>query len=168
MKKLILFTTFILIFVFTVFGQNSETKMSEKESVIKASQVLESQPFHEKAKDFRSFAVGYVIETKDVNIIVCGGKMMEAILDKKNKYGSELTAQYTIAMAAFKLSNPDNKNENDAQYAGLVSATKTYENIVKDKPKAKHAGMDDLVIKRENGELRKMVDAANCGKKEDK
>lgn len=159
MKKITILTILLLVFGINALAQ-------DKEHLIKVSQSLEEKPFSDTAKDNRAWAVRYIIETNDVSVKLCGGKVMEAILDKKNKYGSELTSQYTIAMAAFKLANPTNKNENDAQYAGLVSATKAYENMLKEKPKAKHAGMDELVTKRENGDLRKMVDEANCGKED--
>ena len=87
-------------------------------------------------------------------------------MDKKNKYGSELIGQYTIGMAAFKLENPGKKDhENAAQLAGVESMLRAYEQMVKEKSKAKFAGMDELLTKRDNGELKKMIDAANCGKK---
>ncbi len=45
---------------------------------------------------------------------------------------------------------------------------KSYEAIVKENPKAKFAGMDDLIKKRDNGELKALVETADCGKKADK
>ena len=153
-----------LLLTFNGFGQDS--KPSDKEMLVKASQILEQAPFHEKAKDFRAWAVNYVIQTEDVSVIVCGGDVVAPLLDKKNKFSSELVAQYTIGMAAFKINNPAMaKDENAAQLAGLESAIRAYQAMVKEKPKAQFAPMDDLAAKDSSGELKKMVDAADCTKK---
>lgn len=63
---------------------------------------------------------------------------------QKYKYSSEMLTQYTIAMASFKLQNPDNKDENAAQLAGLESVVKAYRAILRTKPKTATAGMDAL------------------------
>lgn len=166
MKKNIITLVLVLFVLFSVqiaFGQDNE-KTSNKELLIKATQILEAQPFHEKAKDFRSWAMRYVIETDDVSVVICGGQLLDAVMDKKNKYSGELLAQYTIAMAAFKLANPDQaKNENAAQLAGMESMLKAYEAMVREKPKAKFNKLEELVTKRNNGELKKLVEDSKCG-----
>lgn len=137
-----------------------------KSELIMASKLLEKEPFHKDAKAIRGLAVNYVIETDDVSIVVCGGDLMEALLDKKNKNSTELVAQYTIAMAAFKLEDAEKKDdENAAQLAGVESALRTYDAMIKEKPKTKHAGLEKLIAKRQDGSLAAMVEAAKCGKK---
>lgn len=136
-----------------------------KQELISASAALEKDPFSGDAKNLRGLAVRYVIETNDVSIIVCGGDLMQPLLDKKNKNSTELIGQYTIGMAAFKLQNPDNADENAAQLAGLESALRAYEAMLQKKPKTKHAGMDDLLAKRNSNVLSDLVAKANCGKK---
>lgn len=162
MKKLIFFIS--LLFVFGSFNQSfaQSSKPDNKELLVKATQILEVQPFQDKAKDFREWAMRYIIETEDVSITICSN-MLTSVMDKKNKYSSELLAQYSMGMAAFKLSNPDKmKDDNAAQLAGMESMLKAYENMVKEKPKAKFQGMDDLVTKRNNNELKKFVDDNKC------
>ncbi len=149
-----------------VFAQDQNQK--DKETLIKAARFLEEKPFDKDAKNIRSWAILYIIETDQVSVVVCGGELMEPILHKKNKNGAELTGQYTIGMAAFKLANPDRKNdENAAQLAGIESMLKAYEAMIAEKPKSKFDGMDTLIAKRDKGELKAIIDAANCGKKED-
>ncbi len=113
----------------------------------------------------RALAVSYVIETKDVSVVLCGGKLTEAIMDKKNKNSSELLGQYIVGMAAFKLQNPAVTNENAAQLAGLESTLRAYESMIKVKPKTKHTGLDGLVTLRNNGGLKAFVDEIDCAKK---
>lgn len=105
------------------------------------------------------------MQTDDVSVVLCGGDLMAPILNKKNKNSTELIGQYTIGMAAFKLQNPSNTNENDAQLAGLESVLKVYEKLVAVKPKTKHDGMESLLAKRNANELKAAVDQADCAKK---
>ncbi len=171
MKKLtIIFALFIIALTAQIgFAQQKATKEEMKDLLIKAARFLEAKPFDKDAEDIRGAAMRYVIETDDVHIIICGGDILAPVLEKKNKYGTELLGQYTIGMAAFKLANPDKKDdENAAQLAGVESMLRAYESIIAEKPKAKFAGIDDLIAKRDKGELKAMVDAANCGKKETK
>lgn len=162
MRKLTIIFALLLIAAATQTGF-AQNKPSDKETLIKAAQILEAEPFQDKAKDFRGWAMRYVIETEDVSIVVCT-QMFSAMMDKKNKYSSELLTQYSIGMAAFKLSQPDKaKDENAAQLAGMESMLKAYENMVKEKPKAKFQALDDLIMKRDKGELKSLVENAKCG-----
>ena len=84
-------------------------------------------------------------------------------VDKHYKYSSELFGQYTIAMGAYKLANPDKAHDEDAtQEAGVESALIAYEAILIAQPKAKNDFMDDLLAKRSQGELAAYVKANNC------
>lgn len=133
--------------------------------LIQAARFLEAKPFDKNAEAVRSMAVRYVIETKDVSVVICAGDITKPFLDKKNKNSTELIGQYTIVMAAFKLENPAKKDdENAAQLAALESVLRTYETMLREKPKSKHALMDEYILKRDKGELKAVVDGANCGK----
>ncbi|MBX3245193.1 MAG: hypothetical protein KF685_12145 [Acidobacteria bacterium] len=159
-------SSMVIAFAFAVFfvdGVNAQE--FGKDELIKASKFLEEKPFDKNAKNIRSAAFVYAADTKEVTVIICGGEITKHIMDKKNKNGSELLAQYAIGMTAFKLENPDNNDENAAQLAGLESVLKTYEAMIAEKPKTNHKGMDEYVQKRNNSELKALVDAADCGKK---
>lgn len=161
MKKIRLIGT-LLAFVLasgTVFGQN------QKELVIKVAKAIESGPVTKDLAGQYSDALKWVIETDEVSIIACGG-IFSLFSDKKNKASSDMTAGYTIGMAAFKLENPDKAADEDAaQLAGLNTALKAYEFYVKDKPKNKNDKVEALIVKRDSGNLIETVRAANCGKK---
>jgi hypothetical protein len=166
MKKFTIIFTLLLIALTAQlsFGQaDLAVQTSDRETLIKAAKLLEAQPFIDKAKDFRGWAMRYIIETDDVSILVCTN-LLTSVMDKKNKYADELLAQYSMGMAAFKLLNPDKlKDDNAAQLAGMESMLKAYENMVKEKPKAKFQPIDDLIAKRDKGELKKLVEDAKCG-----
>lgn len=164
MRKITIIFTLITIALSAqiAFGQDQNQK--DKEMLIKAARFLEEKPFDKQAKDVRAWAVKYSSDTKDVVVIVCGGTA-SPLLDKKNKFGSELVSQYLIAMTAFKLEKPENKDENAAQLYGLESVLKTYEEMLKENPKAKAAKIDELLAKRNDGTLAKYIADANCDKK---
>ena len=166
MKRFLIALSVITFFLSVQTALAQDQKQEVKETLIKAARFLEAKPFDKDAKEMRGRAVLFIIQTDQVSVTVCGGDLMKPLLDKKNKNGSELIGQYTIGMAAFKLENPDKKNdENAAQLAGIESALKAYEAMVKEKPKTSLAGMDDLIAKRNKGELKGLVDAADCTKK---
>lgn len=140
-------------------GQNDEKNTPE--TLIKAARFLEEKPLDKKAKDVRSWAVSWIIATDKVTVNVCS--LIISGVDKKYKYSTEVFGQYTIGMAAFKLANPEKASDEDAaQLAGVESALISYESIVKEQPKARHAFLDDLVAKRGQGELAKFVKENNC------
>lgn len=147
------------------FAQNTaEAKERNKELFIKITRFLEESPFDEQAKQSRENAFAFLVETEDVSVTICTELVKEAT-KKKNKYAGELLIQYSIGVAAFKLEFPERKDdENAAQLAGLESMIKSYQAMVAVRDNAKFKGMDDLIAKRDAGELSQFVVDANCGK----
>jgi len=145
-------------------GQKQKDEKEEIDLLIKSVKFLEERPLDKKAKDVRSWGMKWIIATDKVSVNICS-----LILSgpEKYKYNSELLAQYTIGMAAFKLSNPDKASDDGAaQLAGFQSALIVYEAIVAQEPKAKLQFMDDLLAKRADGSLPKYLTENNCKKKQ--
>ncbi|HLA96522.1 MAG TPA: hypothetical protein VK612_12440 [Pyrinomonadaceae bacterium] len=138
---------------------------SGKELAITAARAYETAPLDKSTADLRSKALKWVIETDEVSIVACG-EIFTLFSDKKNKNSSDMTGAYMLGMAAFKLENPDKSgDENAVQQAGLGTALKAYEGIVKEKPKTKNDAIETLLTRRNNGELATIVAASNCKKK---
>lgn len=157
-------TVFFVVLLAALCFQTAYGQESDHQKLIKASQFLEQNPLDKDAKGIRSWAFVWAADTKDVTVIICG--VAGPFLDKKVKFGNELMSQYAIAMTAFKLEHPYKAtDENAAQLAGVESALKVYELLLKNNPKGKTAAIDDLISKRDKGELAPFVAAADCGKK---
>lgn len=157
-------TTIACLILVGLLSANSIATNRQKEdpaqTLIKAAKFLEEQPFDKDAKKVRAWAITWIIETDKVSVQVCS---LILGVDKKYKYGSEMTGQYTIGMAAYKLANPEKaSNEDAAQLAGIESAIASYESMVKTEPKAKNPFMDQLVAKRSDGTLQQYVLENNC------
>ncbi|CAN5439206.1 hypothetical protein BH10ACI1_BH10ACI1_14320 [soil metagenome] len=165
MKKLtIIFALFIIaLSAQTGFAQSQKEK--DRKAFISNTRLLEKKPFDANADAARKWGFKWVADTDEVSIVLCSDTM-KLIPDKKNKYKAELLMQFMFGMAVFKLENPDQKNdENAAQLAGLESMLKAYEVMVAEKSEAKNAELDALLVKRNNDELKTLVEAAKCGKK---
>jgi hypothetical protein len=146
----------------TAFAQSKKEK--DRAAFINNTRLLEKKPFDPNAGAARNWGFKWLIETDDVSVVMCSDTM-KLIPEKKNKYKSELLMQFSFGMAVFKLENPDKKNdENAAQLAGLESMLRTYEAMVAEKPDAKNADLDAMLTKRDNGELKTLVEAAKCKK----
>ncbi|REJ77322.1 MAG: hypothetical protein DWQ47_13105 [Acidobacteria bacterium] len=161
MKKL--FPILFVLALIPVFVA-ATTAQDNKAALINATKFLETKPFDKTAKDLRSAAMQYVIETDDVSVTLCSD-VLKGVTEKKNKYGSELMAQYAFGMASFKLSNPEQKDdEAAAQLAGLESMLRAYEAMVTEKSNAKYKGVDELIAKRDKSELAAFVEESGCTK----
>lgn len=159
MRKIVFGAVLAIMFVHVV-AIRAQTE-SEPVRLIKATRFLEEKPFDKEAKNVRAWAINWVIQTDKVSVTVCS--LLVSGIDKKYKYSPEVFGQYTIGMAAFKLENPDKAaNEDDAQLAGIESALRSYEAMVKEQPKAKNAFLDDLLAKRAESALAKYVAENNC------
>lgn len=132
----------------------------EVDALVVAAKFLEEHPLDKSAKDMRSKALVWVIKTDKVSVRMCSLLLGS---DKKYKYNSALLGQYTIAMAAFKLANPEKAaDENAVQQAGIDSALAAYDAIVKEKPKERDSFMDGLLAKRTDRSFAKYVLENNC------
>ncbi|HBB93883.1 MAG TPA: hypothetical protein DC054_00695 [Blastocatellia bacterium] len=165
MKKI--YTIIPAVMLLILFGAASASSQVKDEpgTLIKAAKFLEEKPFDKDAKNIRSWAIIWVTQTDKVGVTVCS--LLLSGLNDKYKYNPEILAQYTIGMAAFKLSNPDRtKDEDAAQVAGMKSALIAYQAMVKEQPKAKNPFLDDLVTKRVGDSWANYVAEHNCkGKK---
>ena len=161
MKKISILITALTI----VFAAQASFAQGEKELVVKTAKALATAPLDKETRKMELEALNWLIETEDVHLIVCG-ETFAMFSDKKNKNSPSMTSAYTIGMGAFKIENPSRtSDENAAQLAGLELALKVYEALVREKPKTKHDRIEALIVKRNNGELAALVNAADCGKK---
>lgn len=166
MKKHTIILAFFILGILTQTALAQNTSTIDKPTFIKAAKILEQDPFIKDAKKYREALTFYLIETKDVSLVLCTSEATKAAFDKKYKFSNELFSQNMYGMAVFKLENPDKATDEKAtQLAGVESMLRAYEVMVKQNPKAKFAAVDSLLDKRTNGSLAKFVGDADCSKK---
>jgi hypothetical protein len=141
-------------------NQRGPSTPQERETAVKAARLLETDPFHKDAKKMREWFFKWIIEVPDIHIELCSAYMSPEKSTDKN-YGSEIYTQTMFSSAAFIIEHPDQASDRVAvNLAGVEGALKVYENILTTKPKAKSAFWDDLLDKRNKGELRAFVEEA--------
>ena len=166
MKKLTIIFTLLIIGLSAQNAFTQSQKAKDRTAFINNTRLLEKKPFDPNAGAARQWGFKWVADTDEVSVKLCSDSM-KLIPEKKNKFKAELLMQFTFGMAVFKLENPDQKNdENAATLAGIESVLKTYNAMIAENEKAKSPGMDELITKQNNGELKALVTAANCEKKD--
>lgn len=136
----------------------------ERATAVKAARLLESDPFHKDAKKVREWFLTWLIQVPDISVEICTDYLSPLFGTKDKNHEAELALQMTLSSAAFIIEHPDQAKDKVAvNLAGLEGTLRMYESVVKNKPKAKNDFLDQLIARREKGELKAYVEdiAAN-------
>jgi hypothetical protein len=121
---------------------------------------LESNPLGPQAKSEREWLTLWLIEVPDITVEVCPRLLGPEIPDKK-KFGTEIFSQLMYSEVAFIIENPDKAKETvEVHAAGVGGCLKTYEAILKEHPKARSKALDEILSRRDKGELKDHVQEA--------
>jgi len=160
-------TTIFALALVAAHGQTEARKASTPEERSKAVQIarsLETDPLGKDAKEQRRWITLWLIQVPDISVKMCSN-FLGPLLGANKNYSTEIVTQMPWSEAAFIIQNPDKaKDEIAVHTAGVEGSLRTYEAILKSKPKAKWPFLDDLIQKREKGELENYVReaAAQC------
>lgn len=163
MKKIFLASltiTLVLLFAISALGQNQRgpSTPEERETAVKATRLLESDPLNKDAKKARQWLFKWIADIPDIHVEFCA-EYMSPEKNTDQNYGTEIFMQTMFSSAAFIIEHPDQANDRvGVQLAGLEGALKVYENVLTTKPKAKSGFWDGLLEKRNKGELRAYVE----------
>ena len=125
----------------------------ERARAIKIARLLERDPLAKDAPANRHWLLNWIIEIPDIRFKSCVGLLSQGV-GNQYRYSTELNQQIIFSAAAFRLEHPDHlRNDTGAYIAGVEGALRVYEMLVKSVPDAKLAFLDDLVAKRDHGEL---------------
>ena len=124
----------------------------ERAKVIELTRWLEENPLAENAPATRQWLQQWINDVPDIRFKVCNDLMGHALGDYP--YSREVKLQTLFSGAAFTLQHQDRARDDAAVYsAGVEGTLQMYEALLRSKPDAKSAFLDDLVSKRERGEL---------------
>lgn len=89
----------------------------------------------------------------DIRVYACDDLLGHGLGDNY-LYSTEVKLQPIFSAAAFAIDHRDKARDEHAQhYAGVEGALRVYEALLKSKPDARSALLDDLLAKRDHGEL---------------
>jgi hypothetical membrane protein len=142
----------------------------ERAKAINIARSLERDPLAKDAAANRQWLLNWIIEVPDIRFKSCAGLLRPGVGDRY-RYSTEVNQQIIFSAAAFKLEHLDQRrrssadsfkagatrrhlrNDTGAYIAGVEGALRVYERLVKSMPDAQLAFLDDLVAKRDRGEL---------------
>lgn len=129
----------------------------ERTKAVQFAHDLENNPLGPQAKNEREWFTLWLIEVPDITVEVCPRLLGPELPDKK-KYGTEIFSQLMYVEAAFMIENPDKAKDGVSVHtAGVSGALKVYEAVLKEHPKAKLKALDEIVARRDKGELQNHV-----------
>jgi hypothetical protein len=125
----------------------------ERAKAINIARSLERDPLAKNAAANRQWLLNWIIEVPDIHFKSCAG-LLRPDVGNPYRYSAEVNQQIIFSAAAFKLEHPDHlRNDTGAYIAGIEGALRVYETMMKSVPDAKLAFLDDLITKRDRGEL---------------
>ena len=126
----------------------------ERAKAVQFAHDLEANPLGPQAKGEREWLTLWLIEIPDITVEVCPRLLGPEIPDKK-KYGTEIFSQLMYSEAAFMIENSDKaKDALEVDAAGVAGSLKTYEAILKEHPKSRLKALDEILARRDKGELK--------------
>src|SRR5688572_13138876 len=125
----------------------------ERADFVALVRLLETQPLGEDANTTRQRLREWVEEVPDIRFKVCAGLLGDLVSDDY-PYAREIALQVLLSGAILTIEHPGDARDDVAVYtAGVEGALRAYEAMVKSTPDARLAALDDLVVKRDRGEL---------------
>jgi hypothetical protein len=128
---------------------------------------LEQAPLAESSRGDREWALAWLTEAPDVSVTICTDAL-GGMYQSEYPHSAELILQDVFAMGAFAIEHPGKDDLQAQQLAGVESALNAYRSILKDKPEAKSAFLDQLLDTQAQGGLgdhvRKALAACAKGK----
>ena len=117
------------------------------------ARLLEQDPLAKDAPANRQWLLNWMIEVPDIHFKSCGD-LLRPNVGNQYRYSSEVNQQITFSAASFRLKHPNHLRDDTGAYiAGVEGALRAYESLLKSTPDAKLAFLDELLAKRDRGDL---------------
>ena len=158
MTKVLAAIGLVLFLAQPVAAQNrGPSTPEERMQALQLTRALERDPLSRGARDARAWLVVWLTTVPDITVQVCG-EFMKPLLGDKRNYAAEIFTQSMFSSAAFVIEHPDEKDNPEAKYlAGVEGSLRAYESIRTAKPKVKWPILDELIAKRDAGQLGQYV-----------
>jgi hypothetical membrane protein len=133
-------------------GWRGPSTVEERARVVALSRSLETDPLGEDAAASRRWIRQWMAEVPDLNFIVCDD-LLDDSLDGY-AFVHEIRDQVAVSGAAFALEHQGKARDDVAVHsAGVEGALRAYGALLRSHPDARAALLDDLVARRDRGEL---------------
>jgi hypothetical protein len=168
-SRRILLSGLLVLFLCSNFSHSQQKRgpstPEERAKAVQIARDLESDPLRPGNKEMRTWFTFWLIEVPDITVPICGEELGPIFheSDRDKNFVSEIFGQSMFSAASFVIEHPDQANNKVAVYiAGVEGSLRAYQSILKAHPEAKWPFLDDLILKRQNGELSKHVEKATA------
>ena len=140
----------LLIAIFLGLLANAQDTQQKREEVIKS-------PLSQDLNGDIKWALKWLEEVPDVNVDPCPLPLGN-IAPSGYKYAARVFGIYVMSMGVYAIEHPDGGPDDTAQYlAGVESALKAYQAILKEDPDESSRNLDELLKKQDQGKLEVFV-----------
>jgi hypothetical protein len=134
-------------------GEGAASTAQERAKAIKLVRQLEAEPVGKKAREARQWLALWVVRVADFNFQFCP-EILGGTLTARQRVRSEVLAQTTYSSLAWLLENPHRPAVPlDIHRAGVLGALRTYEILRTREPGTISPLLEELVAKRNAGDL---------------
>jgi hypothetical protein len=152
-RRLFLLAVVLSLLAVNAWAERGASTPRERAKAIRLVHELETDPFGQKARDARRWLALWAVDVPDFKIQYCP-EILGGTLAARQRIRTEILAQTTYSGLAYVLENPGKaKSSFDVYRAGALGALHAYEVIVAKEPGTRSPLLDDLVAKRNAGEL---------------
>ena len=132
---------------------NAHSSLEDRQRFVSIVHSLEHTPLDPGARDDRAWALQWLMDAPDVSVTICAGPLTK-MSEKDYVHSPEITFQYSVAMGAFIIENPEKSKDPDAQQlAGVESALNAYRVMRTAQPDDKSPALEKLLGLQSKGEL---------------
>lgn len=129
----------------------------ERTKALRLIRQLETDPLGEKAYDARRWLALWLLDVPDFQVRYCA-EVVGGDRSARQRIRPDLLAQIPWSGAAFLIENPKKRDARAEVYtAGLLGALRAYEALLEDRPDQRSPLLDQLLAKRDAGELEAYV-----------
>jgi hypothetical protein len=155
-SRLLVLMTLVFLALFLPAGSARARGVStakEREKAVRLARELETEPLGQKARADRRWLALWAVQVPDYKIQYCP-EILGGTVAVRRRIRTEVLSQTTYSSLAFVLENPGLAGSMvDVYRAGVLGALRAYEVILAKEPSARAPLLDDLVAKRDAGEL---------------
>jgi len=140
--------------------QRGPSTPEERARFVQVAHKVEANPLDPALKADVRWALKWISDVPDIDVSLCPAPL-GGLIGSHSKYEAALFGDYALALGAFVIEHPEKAKDDAAvNLAGVTSALKAYQAILKQDPKATSAALEDLLKKQAKGELGDFVQKA--------
>lgn len=162
MKRISCLLLGVLVFVLPAAeATRGPSTCEERMQAVRFARSLEANPLALDSAQKRQWMNEFLVHVPDLDVRICGPVVGAPLTSANENYSRQLAWQYVYSSAAFMIEHPEVKDPVKIQTAGVEGTLKAYRSILRIDPDVRFKFLEDLLAKRDAGQLERYVATAN-------